>query len=69
MDRVSLDILNSDGERIDPMTFERLLGTNIKRYLTWGLHLKYGEKAVIDSCKAKIRSLKLVLLYIQTKTS
>ena len=61
---VILDILDSNGERIKPKIEHKLLGTNIKRDLTWGNQLCFKEKAMIPDLRKKIGTLKMVSKYL-----
>ena len=44
---IILDILDDQGNNIRPRDEHKILGIRIKKDLTWGLHLKTGEKALI----------------------
>ena len=61
---LSLNVMDSDGNYIVPVAETRLLGVTIKRDLTWGQHLKYGNKALIPGLKRKLGALLLVGKYL-----
>ena len=65
---VILDILDQDGERIRPRIEHKLLGTNVKRDLTWGNQLFYKNKSMIPDLRRKIGTLRLVSKYLDMKS-
>ena len=66
-ERVILNELDEFGKNIAPRPEHRILGINIKRDLTWGNNLKFGEKGIIPTLRKKLGTLWLVSKYLDTK--
>ena len=64
---VILNAVDENGKNIQPIIEHRTLGINLKRDLTWGSNLKYGEKAVIPDLRKKLGILWLVSKYFDTQ--
>ena len=47
---------------------QRLLGAHLKRDLTWGEYLFFGEKAIIPNVKKKLGNLYLVSIHLSKES-